>query len=170
MQAIINGEMYEVEPAVKAYIDELMIENADLKRENNRLERNNLDLQAEFCKQGAKIDELKKENARLEEGYQKSTRVIAATEKLVDANALANYANNQIVGITANDIMRFPTVDAEPVKHGRWESCCNLMGEYFKCSECGYKAEVPTCMGEPIFIYCPNCGAEMDGGAENETD
>lgn len=40
--------------------------------------------------------------------------------RLIDADALANYANNQIVGITANDIMRFPTVDAEPVKHGRW--------------------------------------------------
>ena len=57
-----------------------------------------------------------------------------------------------------------PTVETEPVKHARWIKCCNLMGEYFKCSECGYKAEVPTCMGEPIFIYCPNCGAEMDGG------
>jgi len=33
--------------------------------------------------------------------------------RLIDANALANYANNQTVGITANDIMRFPTVDEE---------------------------------------------------------
>ena len=65
MQAIINGEMYEVEPAVKVIIDKLMIENTDLKKENARLERNNLDLQDEFYKQGAKIDELKKENARL---------------------------------------------------------------------------------------------------------
>lgn len=55
-------------------------------------------------------------------------------------------------------------------KHARWIKCCNLMGEYFKCSECGYKADVPTCMGEPIYIFCPDCGAKMDGGAENETD
>lgn len=52
MQAIINGEMYEVEPAVKVIIDKLMIENA----------------------------ELKAENARLEELYQKSVGVIAATD------------------------------------------------------------------------------------------
>jgi predicted nuclease with TOPRIM domain len=78
VSVLLNGEMYEVEPAVKAYIDELMIENAELRKENNRLEGHNLDLQAEFCKQGAKIDELKKENARLEEGYQKSVGVIAA--------------------------------------------------------------------------------------------
>lgn len=38
MQAIINGEMYEVEPAVKVIIDNLMIENAELKREYKRLE------------------------------------------------------------------------------------------------------------------------------------
>ena len=38
MQAIINGEMHEVEPAVKVIIDKLMIENAELKRENKRLE------------------------------------------------------------------------------------------------------------------------------------
>jgi predicted RNA-binding Zn-ribbon protein involved in translation (DUF1610 family) len=82
---------------------------------------------------------------------------------------LANYANNQIVGITANEIMRFPTVEAEPVKHARWEQCCNLMGEYFKCSECGYKAEVPTCMGEPIYIFCPNCGAKMDEKHEGKS-
>jgi hypothetical protein len=32
MQAIINGEMYEVEPAVKVIIDKLMMENAELKK------------------------------------------------------------------------------------------------------------------------------------------
>lgn len=52
MQAIIEGNLYEVEPAVKVIIDKLMIENA----------------------------ELKKENARLEEGYQKLLGVIAATD------------------------------------------------------------------------------------------
>lgn len=38
MQAIINGEMYEVEPAVKVILDRVMTENAELKRENKRLE------------------------------------------------------------------------------------------------------------------------------------
>lgn len=47
---IINGQRYEAEPAVKVIIDKLTIENA----------------------------ELKAENARLEEGYQKSLGVIAA--------------------------------------------------------------------------------------------
>jgi hypothetical protein len=52
MQAIIEGNLYEVEPAVKVILDRVMIENAELKRENKRLE----------------------------EGYQKSIGVIAATD------------------------------------------------------------------------------------------
>lgn len=59
-----------------------------------------------------------------------------------------------------------PTADVESVRHGRWKSCCNLMGEYFKCSECEQKVDVPTCMGEPIFDFCPYCGAKMDGGGK----
>ena len=46
-----------------------------------------------------------------------------------------------------------PTVDAEPVRHGRW---INLQSA--ECSECGHVF--------PAFMlfqhYCPNCGAQMD--------
>lgn len=38
MQAIIEGNLYEIEPAVKVILDRVMIENAELKRENKRLE------------------------------------------------------------------------------------------------------------------------------------
>lgn len=86
--------------------------------------------------------------------------------RLIDADELLIALPSPEMRVTKQLIEEAPTIDAEPVKHGRWESCCNLMGEYFKCSECGYKAEVPTCMGEPIFIYCPNCGAKMDGESE----
>ena len=34
MQAIINGEMHEIEPAVKVILDRVMCENAELKKEN----------------------------------------------------------------------------------------------------------------------------------------
>ena len=84
MQAIIEGNLYEVEPAVKVIIDKLMIENA----------------------------ELKKENARLEEGYQKSLGVIAATD--------------------CTECKK----DAEPVKHGEWIKT-DVCENQFKCSECG---------------------------------
>ena len=87
--------------------------------------------------------------------------------RLIDADALANYANNQIVGITANDIMRFPTVDAEPVKYGRW-----IPTEYdgyvdgapvwdkWECSECSYEHSGEE---DTLTSFCPDCGARMDG-------
>jgi hypothetical protein len=74
MQAIISGEMHEVEPAVKVIIDKLMIENA----------------------------ELKKENARLEELYQKSVGVIAATDCEECKNKVYRKAYNDVMKIRAN--------------------------------------------------------------------
>lgn len=55
-------------------------------------------------------------------------------------------------------------IEAEPIRHGRWSE--NTYG-YRKCSECEVAIRVEECMGEPIYNYCPNCGARMDGG-ENE--
>ena len=58
-----------------------------------------------------------------------------------------------------------PTIDAVPVVHGKWERCFEdwrhqLEGD--KCSACGFEH-----YGIPIdhYLYCPNCGAKMDGGA-----
>ena len=84
--------------------------------------------------------------------------------RLIDADALANYANNQTVGITANDIMRFPTVDAEPVKHGRWVTGEDLV--FAKCSSCQAKFYIDDLeqVGDAngIVHFCPLCGAEME--------
>lgn len=49
-----------------------------------------------------------------------------------------------------------PTVDAVPVRHGKWITK-STGGEYFDCcSECGYiEWDAPS-------KYCPNCGVRMD--------
>ena len=50
-----------------------------------------------------------------------------------------------------------PTVDAEPVKRGRWEFAFMLYGsvKISKCSVCEHLDDLES-------NYCPNCGAKMD--------
>ena len=49
-----------------------------------------------------------------------------------------------------------PTIEAVPVKHGKWTSQ-NEGRTLFMCSQCGTKNHG----GHERF--CPNCGARMDG-------
>ena len=49
-----------------------------------------------------------------------------------------------------------PTIDAEPVRHGRWkEPYPNDIWDCYECSCCGVKYD-------RTWNYCPNCGAKMD--------
>ena len=77
----------------------------------------------------------------------------------LDAPYPLAYGNTDLFEIL--DLM--PTIEAEPVKHGRWlykELCFKgdkTPTDYtYECSVCGYK------WGEDIYRYCPNCGAKMD--------
>ena len=48
-------------------------------------------------------------------------------------------------------------------KKGRWiklDMHAHLANH--KCTACGQECYVPTCMGKPLYTYCPNCGAKMD--------
>lgn len=68
--------------------------------------------------------------------------------------------------VTIRAIDEAPTVDAEPVRHGRWESDMYLDEPVTRCTACkrgfavGHKAE--------RFQFCPNCGAKMDAVESTE--
>lgn len=53
-----------------------------------------------------------------------------------------------------------PTIEAEPVRHGRWSD-----DRYrYKCEGCGKWVLLED--GTADMNYCPECGRKMDGGAE----
>ena len=64
-----------------------------------------------------------------------------------------------------DDIDNAPTIEAEPVRRGRWLTeygdhiYAGLRPMFICCSECGMVTAVE-------WHYCPNCGAKMDGGEE----
>lgn len=70
------------------------------------------------------------------------------------------------------EIMMLPSAQPELERTGRWiklDMHAHLADH--KCTACGQECYVPTCMGEPMYAYCPNCGARMlKEGEEYETD
>lgn len=58
------------------------------------------------------------------------------------------------------------------VKHGSWIDVQWLdYDEYLKCSECGAMVRLDSFFDDIGNLnYCPNCGAKMDEGVDNETD
>jgi hypothetical protein len=66
------------------------------------------------------------------------------------------------------ELMMLPSVQPER-KTGRWlPDNTDYYRTRFICSVCGESEEVPT-MGfgyAPMWGYCPNCGAKMEGGEQ----
>ena len=60
---------------------------------------------------------------------------------------------------------QFPAADVTPVQHARWErvipsKSAAKWSTRVSCSNC-------HSAGYAHHKYCPNCGAKMDGGADN---
>ena len=104
------------------------------------------------------------------------------TGRLIDADAFKAQLQREIdiyfdedgggihTAMEARDEIDYaPTVDAVPVRHGKYIGTefdgyadgCPVYYEW-KCSECGCVFEEE----EPTYNYCPNCGARMDGEDE----
>lgn len=56
-----------------------------------------------------------------------------------------------------------PTIEPE-VRRAYWEP--NEVGEYH-CTHCGVECDIDQFHKAILNCYCGNCGARMDGGAEN---
>lgn len=85
--------------------------------------------------------------------------------RLIDADALPKYTG---YALSANEVAKAvenaPTIEAEPVRRGRWihDGYDFQHGnDWIHCSECGKRGiNAPA----DLTNYCPNCGAKMDVG------
>ena len=64
------------------------------------------------------------------------------------------------------NILSIPSADVVEVKHSRWIFGQTMGHSWMKCSECCVSQGGQTA----TFTYCPNCGAKMDGGADDAID
>ena len=88
--------------------------------------------------------------------------------RLIDADALYQKAMDIIhdekdmkyLGIV-NAISIAHTIDAEPVKHGKW---INIRKYLMNCSVCNidFNSDIPAMYHADSWNFCPNCGAKMD--------
>lgn len=98
--------------------------------------------------------------------------------RLIDADALNVkqwFASTDNRKRMAEALDAAPTIDAEPVRHGRW--IVDDLGHTY-CSECKTRLPFLHCYTDepnsdydeewdeeiPETHYCPNCGAKLDGG------
>lgn len=96
--------------------------------------------------------------------------------RLIDADELIRMyfddedGNKTFEFVPAEFIDNAPTIEAEPIKHGRW-----IVKTYEHKYENGYwtenRTECSVCGNRPLHDeyeqrvesdYCPNCGARMD--------
>lgn len=74
-------------------------------------------------------------------------------------------------GTLFKKLRSIPAADVVEVRHGRW--ILNTVRDEWQqfhsdpeCSECGFHPYYYH--DHSVMKYCPNCGAKMDGGADDE--
>ncbi len=99
--------------------------------------------------------------------------------RLIDADALAtifservrrywtehSYAKAREAGAAKCFVCEAPTIEAEPVKHGKWRAGRHndFPTKMFVCSACDGIVYASAYINRCMYNFCPNCGAKMDG-------
>lgn len=113
----------------------------------------------------------------MDEYIKQEDAIAIIEEKQKELCPVGRYGRNYVYGsdrdkydawdVIIDALENIPSADVAPVVHGRWEyipQTFNTLSQ-FRCSFCGWWSLDPSIDG--AYNYCPNCGAKMDGGAEN---
>lgn len=82
-------------------------------------------------------------------------------------NAIGREKLNPAFAFVINEM---PTIDAQPVKLGKWILVVErVMTNKYACSECDSVYAIPRELApEGFYCYCPRCGADMRGEVDDK--
>ena len=86
-------------------------------------------------------------------------------EEVLDVLWHSSFRDDYEYKICKEKINNLPVVNSN--HYGHWIQIDYQRGK-FECSECHTQGYVDTCMYEPKWNFCPNCGARMERKNENE--
>ena len=108
-----------------------------------------------FSPEERSVKNVIKENAR---GMQDDT---ISREQAIEVVQNRHMMLSKEKVLLINDLEKLPSAQPERAR-GTWmpDTMC-YYEERFICSECKGNYKVDTCMGNPMWNFCPNCGADM---------
>ena len=78
-------------------------------------------------------------------------------EKMIMADVDEKHHMATVSVYALNDLVK------EVNKYGHWEW---LTEDKYRCSNCNSETRVDECMNEPMYEFCPFCGAKMKSEGE----
>lgn len=91
------------------------------------------------------------------------TDYVAVEKTMRDAAAAIEALQAELERKRTADCFGCKCEKVEP-KRGEWKPFDLTYGRsIYSCSVCEQATEVPVCMEKPMYAYCPNCGAKMEG-------
>jgi hypothetical protein len=85
--------------------------------------------------------------------------------RLVEDQGMYGY----LVSLVNEVFDAIPAADVVPVRHGRWRKAVGTSGVVrMACTNCGFMRSQENDSREPMFAYCPRCGALMDKDGDGE--
>lgn len=84
--------------------------------------------------------------------------------RLIDADLYKEDMTNEYPEYYEDVLDAQPTIDAEPVRHGKWIYGNDFHWYTASCNRCGYQRRTDIKADRwNQWNYCPNCGADMRG-------
>lgn len=89
---------------------------------------------------------------------------------MIDADALKKELSGFNYDMALRIVDTQPTIESQPVRHGRWIALEGWFNKSnVKCSICGNTLNMNGVnAGRGDANFCPNCGADMREGGEQE--